>query len=171
MNKYCGSKQNIKVIILTGGRDFGRCRLASGLPPALWPIAGTPALELLLQQLSGQNIRQAVICSNGDASLLRRSIENVSSMQLKFLEEPLPAGTAGCIRDAAKGDAEGDGEGDADSLFLVFHGARASLPDIKTLIRSHRTSDSVLTVVLQNNGAGVRMAGIYVCEPAVLAYS
>ena len=166
MNNYCENKQNIKVIILAGGCDFGRCPLASHLPPALWPIVGKPVLQLLLQQLSSQGIDKAVVCSNGASSLLKKSIGNISLMDLKFLEEPLPVGTAGCIRDAAGGDT--------DSLFLIFHGVIASLPDIETLIKTHRTAESVLTVALKpefaNNGLHCHAQGIYICEPSVLNY-
>jgi len=104
--------QNIKTIILAGSRDFGRCPMESRLPTALWPIAGKSAIEHLLHHLAHQGIKQATVCSNGDTSLLEESIAAANSMQLKFLDEPLPVGTAGCIRDTSSGDE--------DELFLVF---------------------------------------------------
>ena len=39
---------HIRVIILAGGRDFGRDLLAADLPTALWLVAGRAVLEPLL---------------------------------------------------------------------------------------------------------------------------
>ena len=160
------NKQPVKVIILAGSRDFGRCPLASRLPTALWPVAGRPAIEHLLRHLSRQGIKQTTVCSNGDALLLKESITTVSSMQLNFLDEPLPVGTAGCIRDTA--------EGDKDELFLVFPAGIISPPNVDTLIRAHQAGKSDLTVMLEPklgiNGLENRASGIYICEASVLEY-
>lgn len=166
MRKRHINKQNVKAVILAGSRDFGRCPLASRLPTALWPVAGRPAIEHLLHHLSRQGIKQATVCFNGDVLLLKQSITTVSSMQLKFLDEPLPVGTAGCVRDAANGQT--------NALFVVFHAAIVSVPDIDKLIRAHRAGKSDLTVVLGpgpgSDGTQDAMSGIYVCEPSVLEY-
>jgi len=158
--------QKIKAVILVASRDFGRCPLASRLPTALWPVGDKPALERLLLYLSRQGIKQAVVCCNGDAPLLRGSIAGTHHLQLKFLDEPLPVGTAGCIRDAA--------DGEASTLFLVLQAAMTSPPNIKGLIRKHQHSKSDLTVVFEpklgTSRADERTAQIYVCEPAVLEY-
>ena len=159
-------KQNIKAIILAGSRDFGRCPLASRLPTALWPVIDRPVLERLLRYLSHQGIKQATVCSNGDASLLQRSITGVNSMQMKFLDEPLPTGTAGCIRDAV--------DGDTNALFLVFHAGITSPPNIDMLIQTHRTAKSDLTVMFdpdsENGEPRDHTSEIYICEPTVLKY-
>ena len=47
---------HIKVIILAGGRDFGRDLLAADLPTALWPVVGKPALQRLLDSLADQGV-------------------------------------------------------------------------------------------------------------------
>ncbi len=58
MHKQSVSKQNVKVIILAGSRDFGWCPLASRLSTALWPVVGKSALEHLSCHLSRQGIKQ-----------------------------------------------------------------------------------------------------------------
>ena len=105
-------EQSIKAIILVGSRDFGRCPLTSELPAALWPVLGKPVLERLLTSLADQGIRQAAICSNDNGSQLAKLIHADNRLELKYLDEPLPAGTAGCIRDAA--------DDETDALYLVF---------------------------------------------------
>ena len=158
--------RNIKAIILAGSRDFGRGLIESRLPTALWPIAGKSAIEHLLCNLANQGITQATVCSNGDAPLLKESIAAANSMQLNFLDEPLPVGTAGCIRDAASGDK--------DALFLVFPAAILSPPNVESLIQAHQAGSSDLTVMLKGelkNGAPQNSTtGIYICEPSVLEY-
>jgi len=157
---------NIKIIILAGSRDFGRCPLASRLSTALWPVAGKTAIERLLVHLSNHGVKQVVICSNGDASLLRQSIETQDHIELKFLDEQLPLGTAGCIRQAT--------DADDDALLLVFPANMVLPPDIDALIAAHENGKSDLTVVFnptsKNGRADAEVAEIYVCGPTVLKY-
>ena len=164
--KQSVKKQNTKAIILAGSRDFGRCPLASRLPTALWPLAGKPAIEHLLVHLVKQGIGRAVICSNGDGSLLTDSIHADNRLELKFLDEQLPSGTAGCIRDAAGGET--------DELLLIFPASMVCPPKINALISAHRKGQSDLTVMF-NPGHGngkilEEAAGIYICETSVLEH-
>ena len=160
------NKKNVKAIILAGSRDFGRCPLASHLPIALWPIADKPAVEHLLYHLAEQGIKQATVCSNGDALLLKESVASMNSMQLEFLDEPLPAGTAGCIRDASNGDK--------DELILIFPATILKPPNINTLIKAHQAGKSDLTVMLEPNGkdrdSESQASGIYICEHSIFEY-
>ena len=161
-----GSKNQIKAIILAGSHDFGRCPLTSHLPTALWPVVGRPVLERLLVHLSKQGIKQVTICSNGDGSLLRQSIHAGNRLELKFLDEQLPAGTAGSIRDAV-----GD---EMDTLLLVFPASIMCPPKIDVLISTHRNGQSDLTVMFNpgcgNDKSQSEPAGIYVCETSVLEH-
>ena len=163
--KKMNSKRPIKAIILTGSRDFGRCPLASRLPTALWPVAGKPAIEHLLAHLVKQGIDRAVICSNGGSSLTE-SIHADNRLELKFLDEQLPSGTAGSIRDAANGET--------DELLVVFPASMICPPKIDVLINAHRKGKSDLTVMFNpacGNGKLMGQAsGIYVCNPDILEH-
>ena len=155
-------KKNIKVVILAGRRDFGRCPVAESLPTALWPVGGTPVLERLLVSLANQGIDRAVVCSNGEGSLLAESIQVDGRMELEFLDEYLPLGTAGCIRDANKLT-----DTTKKALLIV-------LPANMALIQAHRQGKSDLTVILnpptENHQAEKDTAGIYICEPSILEF-
>lgn len=159
-------RQNIKTIILVGSRDFGRCPIASRVPMALWPIAGKPALEHLLDHLANQGIKQTTICSSGDNSLLRQSIRIDNRLDVKFLDEPLPVGTAGCIRDAAGNET--------DALFLVFPAAIISAPNVDTLLEAHHKGMAALTLMLnpaqENSQRGSQSSGICVCNASILQH-
>ena len=158
--------QSIKAIILVGSRDFGRCPLTSKLPTALWPVLGKPVLEQLLTSLADQGIRQAAICSNGNGSQLVKLIHADNRLELKYLDEPLPAGTAGCIRDAAGVET--------DALYLVFSAGIICPPVIDVLIKAHREGQSDLTVMFnpvnKNSKLQGEPAGIYVCEASILKH-
>ncbi|MHC4104993.1 MAG: exosortase [Planctomycetota bacterium] len=160
------TKKSIKAIILVGSLDFGRCPLTSKLPTALWPVMGKPVIERLLAFLTAQGIKQATICSNGNGSLLEQLIHTDNGLELKYIDEPLPAGTAGCIRDAA-GDETG-------TLYLVFPASITCPPDIDILIKAHRDGQSDLTVMFnptpKNSTSRSEPAGIYVCETNILKH-
>ncbi len=166
MNHHRSTKQNIQAVILVGTRDFGRCPLASRLPTALWPVGNTPVLEHLLRHLSRQGIIHATVCSNGDASMLRNAVTGINSMELKFLNEPMPAGSAGCIRDAVGTDK--------NDLLLVLHAGIISPPKVTELIRAHQTGNSDLTIMFEptseNSSVDLQTAEIYICQPTVLEF-
>ena len=159
-------KWRIKTIILAGSCDFGRCSVGERLLTTLWPVAGKPVLEHLLTSLACQGIKQAVICSNSDGSLLMQSIKADRYLELVFLDEPLPVGTAGCIRDAAVDEK--------DVIFLVFSANIISPPKIDVLINTHYNGKSDLTMMFNpGHGNGKPLgepAEIYVCESSVLEH-
>ncbi len=151
---------------MVGSSDWERCPLASRLPTALWHIAGKSVLERLLISLAKEGIDQVVICSNGDTSLLVKSVPFDDRMKIKLLDEQLPVGTAGCIRDAAINER--------DSLLLVLPASIASPPKIDTLIKAHYKGKSELTVMFNPSSnqdpLGGESAGIYICETNILKY-
>ena len=161
-----GSELSIKVVILSGGRDFGRFPVAARLPTALWPVAGKPALEHVLGSLADQGVRKASICSDGDGPLLAESIQAGSGIDLEFLDEPLPAGTAGSLRNAARGGA--------GAVLLVLPAAMACPPKIDFLLKAHLDGGSDLTILLNprdKQGSGVsEPSGICVCNPDVIQH-
>jgi len=158
--------QNVKAIILVGSLDFGRCPLASRLPTALWPVLGKSVLERLLNHLVDQGIKKAVICGSGASSLLEKRDITDDRLALSFVDEELPVGTAGCIRDAVVDGTE--------ELLIVFPASIVCPPKIDLLIKAHRDGQSDLTVMLnpycKNNTDMDEASGIYVCNPDILEH-
>jgi exosortase len=156
---------NVSVIILSGACDFGRDTIASRMPAGLWQVVDRPALERLIRNLLGQGIKNITICSNGDSTLLERTIDikNQPDLELRFLNEELPVGTAGSIRDAAKKQEH--------NQFLILPAAMIHHPEIGSLIDAHQKQGADLTVVF-NPGMGLNERGaaanIYVCNSSVL---
>jgi len=159
-------KSRIKAIILTGNRDFGRCPLATRLPTALWPIAGQTALEHLLSHLANQGIKKVSICHSFDDMSLRESIQADPRLEIKFLDEPLPVGPGGCIRDAA--------DKEKDELLLVIPASMVNPPEIDFLLSTHNQGQAELTMFLNpgsNNGKKYgQTSDIYICSSSIIKY-
>ncbi len=156
----------IRIVILAGRLDFGRCPLASRLPAALWPIIDTPALVHVLKNLSSQAVSRADICFHGDRNLLQNHIGPVNSMHIELIDEPLPVGTAGCIREAAKKSRPQN-----DDLILALPAAMTCPPNIGTLIKAHQRAGADFTVVTNPDSQSTEKgtpAGIYICSKNVL---
>ena len=77
MGRHCGGKEDIKAVMLAGSRDFGHYCIASRYPVVLWLVAGKSVLGRLLSHLARGGIKPAVVCYNGDCSLMARSINAV----------------------------------------------------------------------------------------------
>ncbi len=156
----------MKAVILAGNHDFGLCQLKSHLPSALWPVAGVSVLKRLLISLAKQGVQKAIICSNGDGSLLQRSVclDSNHNLNVEFLDESLPVGTAGCIRDAIDDD-------NSEQLLLVLPACIVNPPKIEQLLHAHLSGKSDLTVVLNPDSDGNpdpgNPAGIYICSSSL----
>lgn len=152
----------LTAVILAGGRDCGRCQLASETPPAMWPILGRTAVERLLDGLALQGINRAVLCCNGHEARFRRHLSGRSPISLSFAREVLPSGTAGCVRDAATLSP--------DDAFVILPAQSFVLPDISEVMRYHAGNNSALTVVFSRNNGSVSGAHVYVCDRATVGY-
>ncbi len=156
---------DIRVVVLVGGQDFGRCPLAARLPAALWSVMGRSALERLLDHLADEGIKKVTVCSETEISDHIGPVGG-GALDVQYLTEDLTGGTAGCLRDAVGSDP---GE-----LILVFSASMVSPPPINSLIEGHRSKGGELTMVF-NPGVSDESpygtpAEIYLCRPEVLAH-
>jgi exosortase len=152
-------------MLVAGGSYFNRCPRERRLLTALWPVAGKSSLERLLIHLANEGITKVTVCLDGDVSMLRQWIRVDNRLELQFLNERLPVGAAGCIRDAA-----GD---ETDVLLVVFSATILCPPKIGALVAAHQDGKSDLTVIF-NPGADRQIAGdaadIFVCSSGILEY-
>jgi exosortase len=131
-------------------------------------VAGKPVLQRLICNLAGQGVKDITVCCDADSDLLRESVDVSpnSGLNVRFLDEPLPVGTAGLVREAAKGSDE--------KLLLVLSAAMINPAKISDLVVEHYGKNSELTVVFNPTEAGDgglgQPANIYLCEPAVLKF-
>ncbi|MFC1781157.1 exosortase [Planctomycetota bacterium] len=152
-------------MILVPDHDFGRCPLAIYLPTSLWPVGNQSALEHILDHLAKDGIEQVVICSNSEDLYKLQNIHVDKCINLKLVDEQLPAGTAGAIR-LAMDSVE-------DEILLVLPGSLIHPPDINILLKTHKESGCDLTVMLnpaEHDKQTEQASGVYVCSSNVLKY-
>jgi exosortase len=156
----------IRVAVLVGRQDFGRCPLAVRVPAALWPIGGKPVLERLLQHFAEEGIAKVALCCGKAVSARVGGVRADSRLALRLVVEELSRGTAGCLRDAVVKDP-GD-------VIVAISGSIACPPSIRELAEAHMASDADLTVVFNPDGSDGRSLGmaaeIYLCDPRVLEF-
>jgi exosortase len=155
---------DVRVVVLVGGRDFGRCPLAAHLPTALWPIGDKPVLARLLDHLARLGFeRVAVCCAQEDAEAVGAVCRD-AAREVALVVGELAAGTAGCVRDAVAGEP-GD-------LILVLSGSMLAPPALEELIAAHQAGGAELTIVFNPAEDGATALGapaeIYLCRPEVM---
>jgi exosortase len=165
MNSNNSDIEKASVVILAGSRDFGRCQIASRMPVSLWPVLGRPAIERVIRALAAQGIENACVCSEGDISPFKELEAKIPGIDLNFFQEPLRAGTAGCIRDTI--------DMKRGELIVVIPASMICLPDIKGLLRAHLEHNAILTAALNPDNEETLTSsstGIYICDGKVLEY-
>ena len=157
---------DVRVVVLVGGRDFGRCPLASHLPTALWPIADKPALVRLLDHLADAGIGRAVVCCAKDISAMIGAACQEARLEAKLVVEELTTGTAGCLRDAVASDP-GD-------LIIVLSGSMMAPPPIARVVEAHQAGGAELTMTFSPSHSDATAAGrpaeIYLGQPQILRH-
>lgn len=166
MSRRTYSIDDVKAVILIGSRDFGRCPTATRLNRALWPLAGKPVLQRLIEQISSQGVRRFVLCCENHADQTRQTLQLPSYLEVQFIEETMPRGTAGCIRDAA--------EPGRDELLFVFGACMTAPPDLSDMMEAHRSGQAEMTVFFNppahSEQPRFQDAQLYVCEASVLEH-
>jgi exosortase len=155
---------DVRVVVLVGGRDFGRCSLGAHLPTALWPIADKPVLARLLEHLAEAGFRRVAVCCAKDDEAAVGAVCKAAPLDAEPVIEELTAGTAGCLRDAVASDP-GD-------LMLVLSGSMLAPPAIANLVEAHQAGGAELTMVFNPGRSGETAPGspaeIYLCRPEIL---
>ena len=157
---------DLRVVVLVGRHDFGRCPLAASRPPALWAVAEKPVLLRLLEHLAHEGLERAAVCCDKARADLVKSVCEKAPLDTTVIEEDLTKGTGGCLRDAA-----GDNPGD---LLVAISGSMSAPPALAPLVEAHRAGDAELTMVFNPDGADEMGYGcpaeIYLCNPTVLQH-
>ncbi|MCU0914617.1 MAG: exosortase [Planctomycetes bacterium] len=156
----------VRVVVLVGGRDFGRCPLGARLPTGLWPVGDKPVLVHLLEHLAAAGFARAAICCAPNDAPVMEVVGREAALDITPVVEELTAGTAGCLRDAVAPDP-GD-------LILVLSGSMLAPPALEELVGAHQAGGSELTMAFNPGRAGVTPLGgpaeIYLCRPEILRH-
>ena len=156
----------VRVVVLVGGRDFGRCPLAAHLPAALWPLADKPVLAHLLDHLAKAGFGDAAVCCAKEGAAAVEAVCRSAALNAGLVVEELTAGTAGCLRDAVGSDP-GD-------LILVLSAGMLAPPPPARLMEAHQAGGAELSVVFNPGPGGEAAPGstaeIYLFRPEILPH-
>ncbi len=137
------NKENLKAVLLVGGLGTRLRSVVSSTPKPMAAVGERPFLELLLKQLSSQNIRRIVLCTGYRADEIEIELGDGSSwsVSIEYSKELSPLGTSGAIKNAQSHLSE-------VSDFLVMNGDSFMEVDFDELVRIHRKSQALATMVV-----------------------
>ena len=152
---------DVRVIILAGSPDFGRCPIASHLPVSLWPVLQQSAIERVIRGIVAQGFREISVCSEDSVGPLKELTPGITGVKISFIEESLRVGTAGCLRETVNNIS---GE-----IIVIIPASIVRTPDIDSLIGAHLEQKADLTAVLNPaKSSHAASTGIYICSKTVL---
>lgn len=133
----------MQAVVMAGGAGTRLRPLTTSVPKALLPIVGRPMLARVIDLLERHGVDRCVVTLQHQASVILKyyNDESGQQMDLRFLTEPKPLGTAGSVRYAQSWlNAEED--------VVVISGDCLTDIDLGTLVRLHQESRAELTMAL-----------------------
>lgn len=155
-------------IVLAGTFPWANSAFDRLSPRPLVPIAQRPLITFSLSWLHAAGVPSAVVCGNRSVRALQARVAGEFSVQIDvtYVEDPMPRGAAGCIRDAAQTQHS--------QTFVVTDGASIPTVDLQALLTAHYESGAAITVVVHHESRGAGLpplkvpAGIYVIDRRAL---
>ena len=182
----------MKAVVMAGGEGSRLRPLTSRRPKPLVPVVGRPCMEHVLRLLRRHGITEVIITLQYLGASIRNYFGDGAElgMQLEYVVEDLPLGTAGSVKNAASL---------LDDTFIVISGDALTDIDLTQVVAFHRDHSAQATLVLSrvanplDYGVVITAAdgrverflekpswgevfsdqvntGLYVIEPAVLDY-
>ena len=133
-----------EAVLLVGGQGTRLRPLTINTPKPMLPVAGVPFTVHQITRARDAGVTRIVLGTSYRADVFKAFIErNDLGIEIVIATEDEPLGTGGAIRHALEHLTSGP-----DDPVLVFNGDVLSGLDIAGLVRSHRESDSDVTLYL-----------------------
>jgi mannose-1-phosphate guanylyltransferase / phosphomannomutase len=133
----------MKAVVMAGGEGSRLRPLTSRYPKPLVPVVGTPVVEHVLRLLKQHGIRQVVLTLAYLGADIRNRLGDGGDldMEIDYVVEDSPLGTAGSVRNAAHL---------LDDTFLVISGDALTDIDLTHVIEEHRRREAFASIVLHS---------------------
>lgn len=133
-----GSLEQMKAVILAGGRGSRLSPYTSVLPKPLMPVGERSILEIVVEQLEDAGIVDINFCVGYLSHLIQAVFDNRASghVEITYVRERDALGTAAPLRLV-------DG---LDHTFLVMNGDVLTTLDYQDLVRYHREQGNIVTI-------------------------
>jgi mannose-1-phosphate guanylyltransferase len=121
----------MQAVILVGGEGTRLRPLTYGTPKPMVPLFGVPFLERTLARLRGAGVTQAILASGYLPQAIEDHFGDGSGigMQLTYVVEETPLGTAGALRNVAE---------HITGTFFVLNGDVLTSLDMRAMLAFHR---------------------------------
>jgi D-glycero-alpha-D-manno-heptose 1-phosphate guanylyltransferase len=149
-----GGKGRIPAVILCGGLGTRLRSVIPDQPKCLAPVGGQPFLEWLLTRLERHGFKRVVLCLGYRSGQVEDFIRRRGSgeMELRWVVEAEPLGTAGAIKNAQPLLRE--------DCFLVLNGDTILEVDYQRLIEAHCEQRALATLALRPSGSAGRYGSV-----------
>jgi mannose-1-phosphate guanylyltransferase / phosphomannomutase len=133
----------VKAVVMAGGEGSRLRPLTSRHPKPLVPVAGTPVIEHILRLLRDHGISDVVVTLAYLGADIRNRLGDGGDldMNIEYVVEDRPLGTAGSVRNAKHL---------LDDTFLVISGDALTDIDLAAVVRQHRDREAHATIVLKS---------------------
>ena len=174
------------VILMAGGLGTRLAPLTKDTPKPMLKVGKKPILETIIQRFHAQGFRHFTLCVNYKKQIIEQYFEDGAKfgVSINYTKERTKLGTAGALSLLK----------DIQESFIVMNADILTELDFKALLNAHYKSKAMLTMcvrefryqgpygVIEKKGEFVSKitekptqtflvsAGIYVCEPEILAY-
>jgi len=136
----------MQAIVLVGGEGTRLRPLTATVPKPALTLVDRPFLAYMIEWLAGHGVGEVVLACGFLPDVLREALageEERAEVDIRYVAEPKPLGTAGGIRFAA--DSLGDR---LDDSFLALNGDVLTDLDLTALLEVHRERGAVATIGL-----------------------
>jgi len=139
----------MKTVILAASRETNLTPLTKDFVPFSLPVINKPAIEYLYYFLSKYGVSQVYIFLNeGQAEQLKElKLEDRYSVDVTYIDEKYPRGTAGCLR-SIKEELH-------DNHFLVVNSNQIIDFDLHAMRNFHESRDSWITIAVSPKSQGL----------------
>ncbi|MBE6689587.1 MAG: hypothetical protein E7588_10015 [Ruminococcaceae bacterium] len=129
----------MKAVIMAGGKGERLRPLTCDIPKPMVPVMNQPALHRIIRLLARQGVTQAAVTTMYLAEEIEKTGRFFEGVELNYLRESTPLGTAGSVKRAAR---------DFDEDFIVISGDCICDFDLSDAIAFHRKKNAGCTVIL-----------------------
>lgn len=152
------SAAGLQAVILAGGKGTRLRPFTANFPKPLVPLGDVPVVEVLLQRLISFGITDVTMTLGHLAELMKAYFTHrpqlTSQMNLKFVQEDSPTGTAGSVTLVP----------DLAGTFLVMNGDLLTDLDFHALVAFHRTQQAILTIATHRRHVKIDLGVLEVDE-------
>ncbi len=131
--------ENVKVIMMAGGKGERLYPYTSVLPKPLIPINGIPIAERILRNFAQANLKNYIISLNYKRNLIKTYFDDaLTDCNFEYVVEDEPLGTGGSLRLM---------EDKVSDVFIIINCDMLIDIDLDDLLAKHKESKSLISVV------------------------